>query len=164
MKQNEILNGLVLTSTAALLVSCAPTVRLDTPEPVKIDVAMKVDVYTHEEQSSGTAEAEKQLKTPQERRRYRMQEVQELKNDRVVGEGNTGFLVVKNPPTDPVYADYAQKIVTQENDDRNLLFKQEAAAEEKPVDVVAKEFSKRARESSFPDEWIQEDDGTWVQR
>lgn len=146
------------------LSSCAPTIRLDTPEPVKIDVAMKVDVYTHQEESSGTASNDKNKKTPRERRRYRMAEVQNLKNDRVIGEGNDGFLVLKNPPADPVYADYAQKIVTQENEDRALLFNEEAVAEDKPVGVVAREFSKRAREASFPEEWIQQTDGSWVQK
>ena len=164
MKWNKILNRVVLTGTAGVIVSCAPTIRLDTPEPVKIDVSMEVDVYTHEEKSSGAAQADKEQKTPRERRRYRMAEVQNLKNDRVVGEGNTGYLVVKAPPTDPVYADYAQKIVTQENEDRKLLFKEEASAEDKPVDVVAREFADRARESSLPGEWVQDDEGNWVEK
>lgn len=164
MKCYQWLNGFVLGLTAVGLVACAPTIRLDTPEPVKIDVAMQVDVYTHEEKSSGTAGGEKEQKTPRERRRHRMAEVQNLKNDRVIGEGNDGFLVLREPPIDPVYADYAQKIVTQENADRDLLLKEQAAAEDKPLQVVVKEFAKRARESSFPDEWIQQDDGTWQQK
>jgi len=164
MKLKRIVNILSVLGVAGVMVSCAPTIRLDTPEPVKIDVAMKVDVYTHEEKSSGVAGADKEQKTPRERRRYRMAEVQNLKNDRVIGEGNNGFLVLKNPPTDPVYGDYAQKIVTRENEDRNLLFQEEAATEERPSEVVAKEFAKRARESSFPEEWIQEDDGNWVEK
>ncbi|MEM1158835.1 MAG: DUF1318 domain-containing protein [Verrucomicrobiota bacterium] len=164
MKNNTIWGCGSWVTVALLLVSCAPTIRLDTPDPVKIDVAMQVDVYTHQEKSSGMAGADKENKTPRERRRNRMAEVQNLKNDRVIGEGNTGFLAVKNPPTDPVYADYAQKIVTLENEDRQLIFQAEASAEDKPADMVAKDFSKRARESSFPGEWIQQEDGTWIEK
>jgi len=162
--KNKLWSGSLGLSAAVLVVSCAPTIRLDTPEPVKIDVAMKVDVYTHEEKSSGTASADPEQKTPRERRRYRMAEVQNLKNDRMIGEGNTGFLVLKNAPTDPVYADYAQKILTQENEDRKLLFQEEADAGEKPFEVVAKDFAQRARESSFPGEWVQDDEGNWIEK
>lgn len=154
-----------LLLTLILPVACTPTVRLDTPEPVKIDVAMKVDVYTHEQESSGTADQKKQKEaSPAERRRQRMAEVQELKNDRIVGEGHDGFLKMKDVPTDPVYADYAQRIVAEENADRQALFEQEADAEDKPVDVVAREFGERAREASFPGEWVQPEPDQWVQK
>ncbi len=146
------------------VISCAPTVRLSTPEPVKIDVDMKVDVYTHEEKSSGNAGKSKETKTPQEARRYRMAEVQNLKNDRVVGLGNEGYLKMKNVPTDPVYADYAQRILAEENADRRALFEAEAEEKEKPVEVIAKEFTKRAREASFPGEWLENDAGEWAQK
>jgi len=152
----------IILLTLILPVACTPTVRLDTPEPVKIDVAMKVDVYTHEQESSGEARSGKKKETsPSERRRNRMVEVQELKNARVVGEGFDGFLKVKNVPTDPTYADYAQRVVAEENADRQAIFEDEAQAEEKPVEVVAREFAQRAREASFPGEWVQPEPDQW---
>ena len=42
------------------LASCAPTVRLSTPDPVKIDVNIRTDVYTHDnkdkKEAAGPAE------------------------------------------------------------------------------------------------------------
>lgn len=141
--------------------SCAPTVKLSTPEPVKIDVAMKVDVYTHQQVSSGSNDETTAPKSPREARRLRMMEVQTLKNDRLIGEGNEGYLVMKQAPTDPVYADYAQRILSEENTDRSRIFESDAKEQNKPAEVVAREFAKRARESSFPGEWIQDETGAW---
>lgn len=155
----------MLLLTLILPAACAPTVRLDTPEPVKIDVAMKVDIYTHEEESSGVAGPGKKKETsPSERRRNRMAEVQELKNARVVGEGFDGSLKIKNVPTDPTYADYAQRVVAKENVDRQAIFEDEAQAEDKPVEVIAREFAQRAREASFPGEWVQPEPDQWEQK
>lgn len=156
--------ALASCSLILLVSGCAPTVRLDTPEPVKIDVAMKVDVYTHQQESSGQAGAGKEKKTPRERRRHRMAEVQNLKNDRIVGEGNDGYLEMHTVPTDPTYADYAQRILAEENDDRKKIFDQQAEEKDKPVRQVAREFAQRAIEASFPGEWIQKPDGEWVRK
>lgn len=152
--------------TLGCVAGCTPTIRLDTPEPVKIDVGMKVDVYTHdkkEKTSKGEEENPEDL-TPQERRRNRMAEVQTLKNDRVIGEGKDGFLSVHNPPTDPKYLDYAEKVVGEENEDRKLVYEREANTKKKPVQVVALEASKRLRDSAYPGEWVQKDNGDWVER
>ncbi|NJL19495.1 MAG: DUF1318 domain-containing protein [Bdellovibrionaceae bacterium] len=147
---------------AALLASCAPTIRLDTPEPVKIDVAMKVDVYSHEvkkDKQDGTAAL-----NPAERRRNRMAEVQTLKNNRYVGEGNDGLLHVRELPTDPAYAAYAKEVLEAENADRNALFTTKAEEAAKPQSAIRSEFAAAARQSAFPGEWLQEDDGQWVKR
>ncbi|MEM6823099.1 MAG: DUF1318 domain-containing protein [Verrucomicrobiota bacterium] len=147
-----------------MMVGCAPTVRLDTPEPVKIDVNMKVDIYTHQQESSGKVGKKEDEKSPQEKRRGRMPEVQKLKNDRVIGEGIDGYLKIKNVPTDPVYADYAQRIISQENNDRRKIFIEDGGSDDKPVEVIAREFAKRAREASFPGEWVQTDSGEWKEK
>ncbi|MGF1677601.1 MAG: DUF1318 domain-containing protein [Candidatus Methylacidiphilales bacterium] len=147
--------------TLLALGSCAPTVKLSTPEPVKIDVAMKVDVYTHQQTSSGSTAETSAPKTPRETRRIRMMEVQSIKNDRLIGEGNEGYLVMRQAPTDPVYADYAQRILSEENSDRSRIFESDAKEQNKPIEAVAREFAKRAREASFPGEWIQDADGEW---
>lgn len=149
---------------AASLAACAPTVRLQTPEPVKIDVAMKVDVYTHQQASSGETSAETQRRTPRERRRFRMSEVQNLKNDRIIGEAADGFLKLRKTHVDPVYADYATRIITEENNDRAALFAEKEKEENKPIMVIAREFAKRARESSFPGEWIETESGEWIEK
>ena len=163
MKTN--IPALILAVVAvALGASCAPTVRLDTPEPVKIDVSMKVDVYTHEEKTSGGSTTSEKELTAEEQRRNRMAEVQNLKNDLIIGEAQNGMLKVKEVPVDPVYADYVQRVVAQENEDRTEIFRREAAGKDKPVEVIANEFAKRARESAFPGEWIQLSSGEWKKK
>ncbi|MFM8364778.1 MAG: hypothetical protein ACKOAS_06445, partial [Verrucomicrobiota bacterium] len=69
------------------LASCkAPTVHLATPEPVKVDIAMRIDVYQHgkEEEKKSTA-APKSADAAKERTN-RLAEIQALKNSRIVGE------------------------------------------------------------------------------
>jgi uncharacterized protein len=147
---------------AALLAGCTPTVRLDTPEPVKIDVAMKVDVYSHEvkkDKDDGSAAL-----SPAERRRNRMAEVQTLKNNRSIGEGNDGLLHVRDLPSDPAFAAYAQQVVQDENADRTALFTTKAEESGKPLAAVRTEFAAAARQSAFPGEWLQEESGAWINR
>lgn len=144
--------------------SCTPTVKLKTPEPVKIDVNMNVQVTSKESPTSSKVLIEKNKVTPQESRRKRMKEVQELKNDRRVGEGRDGFLRMVHPPEKDDYRAYAEHIIQEENNDRKALFEQQAAAESKDIAAVIKEFANRAIQSSFKGEWVEETDGTWKQK
>lgn len=152
-----------------ILHGCAPTLRLDTPEPVKIDVAMRVDVFTHEAEKSPDPSGAGAVRTPaatspHQRQRLRMAEVQTLKNDSIIGEGADGLLAIVRPPTDPDYLAYAQRIVTEENADRQEVFQQEASDKARPLEEIVKEFAKRRREAAFRGEWIQSPSGEWVKR
>ncbi len=151
----------LLPATALLLAACAPSVNLTTTEPVKIDVGMRVDVYTHEVERK---QDESAATSPRVNRRNRMSEVQALKNDRVIGEGNDGMLVLRNIPPDPAYAEYAGKIIIEENTDRSAILQSEATTNNKPLDAVVHDFVRRARDSSWPGELIQQDDGSWMER
>lgn len=93
-----------------------------------------------------------------------MGEVQNLKNDRVVGENRLGFLTIVRLPEDPGYAAYAQKIVRAENRDREVLYVQIAKREKEPLQVVEGEYSLLWREHAFPGEWIQLKAGEWVEK
>lgn len=154
--------------SATLLTSCAPTVRLTTPEPVKIDVNMKVEVTTKGDPNAalraGTGGAGQEEPSPRLRQRTRITEVQSLKNDRIVGESSKGLLEIQKLPTDPAYQEYAKKIVEAENKDRAQIYQIEADAQNKPLSFVTAEYTRRLRESAFPGEWIQQADGKWSQR
>jgi uncharacterized protein YdbL (DUF1318 family) len=145
-----------------LLWGCAaPTVpvRIETPEPVKIDVKMQVDVRSKApdpEVQKNQAEID-----ATEKRRLRMGEVQNLKNDRVVGESQRGYLVIVNPPANETYLRYAQRITNEENADRSLIYAAQARSQSKPQEMVEAEFGKRWQERAFPGELIQTTDGTW---
>ena len=149
-----------------LPLSCAPTIRLDTPAPIVIDVNMKVDVV--QSQAPGTLPADAgaalKQKSPRQKQRERMAEIQTLKNDRVIGEANTGYLAVVNKPAKPEYADYAQRIVTEENADRKAIFEEAAKTEGKPEADVAKAYALRWSQGAFPGEMVQDSTGKWITR
>lgn len=151
--------------SAIALVSCSPTVRLDTPEPVKIDVNMNVNVTNENKKtdSSAVVKAADADASPLEARRRRMAEIQDLKNNRIIGESNSGLLVVVKTPDDAKWQEYTDKLVKDENKDREMIFEQEAKTSGKPVDLIAKNFAKKMRDASFPNEWIQTESGEWKQ-
>lgn len=144
------------------LTSCAPTVKLSTPEPVKIDVNMNVHVTT--EQVKKTVDGDEAGKSPRQAQRERMAEVQALKNNRVIGEANTGLLEIRESPADPAYLAYVRRVVDEENRDRQTLVNTEAEAKKMPASTVARDYARRKREAAFAGEWIQQDDGAWVKR
>jgi uncharacterized protein YdbL (DUF1318 family) len=153
---------LAAASGVLALAACAPTVNLSTPEPVKIDVNMNVHVTTEEvKKSVDGAEADH---SPRQALRERMAEIQALKNNRIVGEANTGLLEIKDLPADPAYRSYTERLVQEENRDRQAVIAADAEARKLPVSTVAREYARRKRESSFAGEWIQQEDGAWVKR
>lgn len=136
--------------------------NLATPEPVKVDVNVRLDVYqktaptkAKEEQSSLEVAAN---------RRLRSGEIQQLKNDRIVGEDRDGYLDLRKPPTDPKYLSFAQGIVDSENADRSYLYLTNAQTQSKPLELVEKDYAQLWRDRAFPGEWVQKDDGTWTQK
>jgi uncharacterized protein YdbL (DUF1318 family) len=147
--------------TGSLLAACAPTVNIGTPEPVKIDVSMRADVYTHDDKKK-TVEVE--ALTPAQRRFNRRGEIQDLKNNRVAGEGNNGLLSIREEPKDEKYAGYAKRTAAEENADRTEEFKAKSEELKKPLDVYIKDFAKKTRQSAYPGEWVQKEDGTWEKR
>ncbi len=147
---------------AICLVGCSPTVNLATPQPVKVDVAVRLDVYqtgsptkVKEEQSNLQVAAD---------RRERSGEVQQLKNARVIGEDRDGMLDIRNPPADPKYLAYAKSIVDAENADRLFLYLASAQSKSEPLESAEQEYAKLWRDRAFPGEWVQKDDGTWIQK
>ena len=144
------------------LTGCAPTVNLVTPEPVKVDVAVKLDVYqktpitkAKEEQSSLQIAAN---------RRLRVGEIQNLKNDGVLGEDRDGYLNLRKQPQDPKYLTYAQGVVSAENADRAALYLANAQTQSKPLELVERDYAQLWRDRAFPGEWVQKEDGTWTQK
>ena len=154
------MKGLLSLGLSMALGGCA-TVNLNTPEPLQVDVKMKVDV---ENKGGISAKGEESPLSAAEERRMLSHQVQELKNDRKAGEGKDGLLVLKEVPKDPTYADYAKSVVAKENAAREKLFREKAEVEGKSVAEYAKEFAERAREGSYPGEWIQKDDGAWKKK
>ncbi len=161
-------NHLTPIATALLLSSCAaPTVNLSTPEPVKVEIDMRIDVYQHSGEQTEKTVTAKPAADPSTARRNRMAEVQTLKNSRVVGEGGDGLLSLRvDPPGD--YGDWARATVGSENADRMALMKAEASRLKVPLTDIQKKQAAVAQKMAFKDEWIEveNDNGLreWVQK
>jgi hypothetical protein len=145
-------------------------VNVNTPEPIKVDLSVDVNVYQYnagekkkngDDNSAGFREA-------MDRTRNRMGEVQELKNNRLVGEDRSGLLSIRNRPAGE-YGEYVETTVEAENRDRELLMQHEAGEEDTPLAKIREEQWKHRQRKSFPGEWIEvlEEDGRnyqWIQK
>lgn len=142
----------VALSSFLLLAGCAPTVHLDTPEPLKVDITMKMDVYTHPLSATSTATGEADETNREEalavrRREDRSGEVWAMKNDGVAVESAQGYLEAHPKPG--WESSYIDKIVSEENRDRRLIYEREAMSFKKPINEVEKEHGQRFRQQIY---------------
>ena len=149
---------------ALCLTACAgPTVNLSTPEPVKVDIAMRLDVYQHqkEEKPGQTAQA----KTSENDRLNRAADIQTFKNSRLIGESASALLSIRVEPAGEE-GDSLRKIVEAENASRMALMKEQSARDKIPLPAIQKKQADLARKMAFKGEWIEVEkaDGTleWV--
>ncbi|MCX6965541.1 MAG: DUF1318 domain-containing protein [Verrucomicrobia bacterium] len=158
----KIRNSTVLT--ALVLAGCAgPTVNLSTPEPVKVDISMRLDVYQHQkEEKPGQPAA---ATNPGPDRLNRAADIQTFKNSRLIGESASALLSIRVEPAGEE-GDYLQKIVDAENASRMALMKEQSARDKIPLPAVQKKQADLARKMAFKGEWIEVEkaDGTleWV--
>jgi uncharacterized protein YdbL (DUF1318 family) len=151
-----------LVTALSCLTGCAPTVNLATPEPIKVDIGVTLDVY----QKTPPTKAKEQQSSLEiaANRRLRSGEIQALKSAHIIGEDRDGYLQMRNPPKDPKYLAYAQGVVKAENDDRSYLYLANSQSQNKPMELVGAEYAKLWRDRAFPGEWVQKEDGTWIQK
>ena len=155
-------------SQAGLLVGaftlggCAPTINLATPNPIKVDVGVRLDVYqktapkkAKEEQSTLEVAANRRLRAP---------DIQKLKTAGVIGENRDGYLEMKTQPTDPKALADAQKLIKDENADRSFLYLAKAQAQNEPLEIVESEYAKMWSDRALPGEWVQKENGTWTRK
>ena len=156
-------------ATALFLTACAgPTVNLATPQPIKVDIAMRLDVYQHAKEASKKSTPTSTTSTdPAEARRNRMADIQTFKNSRLVGEGRDALLAIRvDTPGD--YGDFIRKTVDAENSDRMALMKSEAEKQKAALPQVQSKQASLAAKLAFKGEWIEivKDDGSaeWIQK
>lgn len=159
------MTGRVLATAAALW--CAgckgPTVNLSTPEPIVVDINMRVDVY---ERGGGSAAAKpspaSDLPAADARRRSRMGDIQTFKNSRLVGEGRDGLLYVLSRP-EGSYGTYVDTTTAEENADRLVVMKQLASERRMVLADVQTQQGELWRNRSFSGEWVEapQDNNTW---
>lgn len=161
---------LLSAAVAVLLAGCsAPTVNLATSDPIKVDIAMRLDVYQHANNSaakspaSSGSSASASADSPESRRRSRMADIQNFKNSRLVGEGRDGLLSVRVDTVGDA-GDYVRKTVAEENADRMALMKAMAEKSKRSLEDVQAEQSALWQKRSFKGELIEvaNPDGTFV--
>ena len=154
------LTGLVLA--LGFFTGCAPTVNLATPEPIKVDVGVRLDVY--QKTPPNKAKDEQSSLEIAAARRLRSGEIQQLKSAHVIGEDRDGYLAMREPPKDPKYLAYAEGVINAENTDRSYLYLANAQTKSEPMELVGADYAKLWRDRAFPGEWVQKEDGTWIQK
>ncbi len=139
-----------LSSTFAfwlILVGCAPTVEITTPKPLKVDITMNVDVYQRETKNPTQRKRSNEENQVLRRRDTRSGEIWAMKYDAVIDEGAHGYLETKmlsgwNPA-------YVQRLVSEENNDRRILYEREAIESTRPLSTVETEAGQRLREQAY---------------
>jgi len=158
---------IIAASTALGLASCAgPTVNLATPEPVKVDIAMRLDVYQHDKELEKKTPAPESAE-PGKDRLNRAADLQTFKNSLLIGEGADALLAIRvESPGE--YGEHIRKTVEAENIDRMALMKAQAEREKIPLPTVQKKQADLARKMAFKGEWIEVEkpDGSreWIQK
>ena len=145
-----------LLVAAVVCVSCGRPfdVNVGTDEPIQVNVNMDVHVYQHGQDSPEAKAMREDHATVLKRRRNRMEEIQKLKNNRLVGEDHQGLLSIRNLPAGK-YGLYVKKTVGEENQDRNFLMKAEAEEKGTALGEVKQNQWRHWQRKSFPGEWIQ---------
>ena len=157
----------LIALTVLLAAGCkGPTVSLSTPEPIVVDINMRVDVYERGSGSAGGAAAKPKpsgnVPAADASRRARMGDIQTFKNSRLVGENRQGLLVVRDQPAGS-YGQYVAKMVSEENADRLVLMRQLAAERNMSLEDIQQQQGELWRNRSFSGEWIEvpQDNNTW---
>lgn len=154
---------------AALALAACNSIPIDvgTKQPVKVDIAMKVDVYQHSDPNGP-----KKVPVPPpadigRSRRMRMGEIQILKNSRLIGENHAGYLEVRTVPPGE-YGDYVHTTVDAENSDRGRLIEKLAKEKNVPVSQAERQQAELFQKGAFPGEWIEVPDAdgkfAWKQK
>ncbi|MCE9611919.1 MAG: YdbL family protein [Chthoniobacter sp.] len=143
-------------------------IDVGTKEPVKVDIAMKVDVYQHADPNGPKKPAVLAPVTDVAKsRRNRMGEIQILKNSRLVGENHAGYLEVRTQPPGE-YGDYVKTTVDAENSDRGRLIEKLAKEKNIPVSQAERQQAELFQKGAFTGEWIEEPDANgkfaWMQK
>lgn len=91
--------------------------------------------------------------------RQRVAAVDQLKAAGVVGEANTGFLVVRGEG-----GAEAEAVVKAENADRAVVFAELAARSGGNAETAGRTFARQIAAASKPGVWLQREDGGWFKK
>ncbi len=126
---------------------CAPTVQLATPEPLKVDIAMSIDVRQHSTEGGEKRPLNDTEVAALRRREARSGQIWTMKNDGAAVETEKGYLEAR-PKTGWNPAD-VEKLVAEENADRKIMYEAEAVAESRSVTLIEEEAGRLLRRQAY---------------
>ncbi len=140
----------------AALASCKtlPEVPITTPEPLEVNLNMRLDVYQYRGDEPLDREAAKNASEATQRMRNRMQEIQALKNNQLVGEDHRGLLLIREVPEGD-WGVQMKKAVAAENADRTLIMRQKARESNRTLHEVESEQWRLRTQQANTGEWIE---------
>ena len=142
-------------SVSKTLEHAAKSITLNTPEPIKVDMKITLDVYQHEGPEKKKVEQEPDSTAEASRRKFNRQtEIQELKNSRLIAETHQGLLLLREQPAG-TYGGYVKDTVDKENADRRTLMLEDARQHQRELHEVEKEHYEANAKVSHPGEWIE---------
>lgn len=148
----------LLTALAAILCmsSCKtlPEVPLTTPKPLEVNLNMRLDIYQYRGDEPLDKEAAKGASEATQRMRNRMDEVQTLKINQLVGEDHRGLLQIREVPAGD-WGPQMKKAVAAENEDRMLLMRQKAKESNRPLHEIESEQWRLRTQQANTGEWIE---------
>lgn len=147
---------MVACLAAALLAGCRtfPAVPITTPEPLEVNLNMRLDIYQYRGDEPRDNEATKNASEATQRMRNRMAEIQSLKNNQLVGEDHRGLLQIREVPAGE-WGPQMKKTVAAENEDRTLLMRQKAKESDRALHEVEAEQWRLRTQQANTGEWIE---------
>ena len=165
--------SLFLFATALVAGCSIPPVALTTPEPIKVNINMRVDVYQYSDVSKGKKSSKQGGEKGEESaaadtiRSNRRASIQSFKNSQYIGEGHEGLLIVLKTSLGDL-GNRVRKEVEAENADRSVEMQSQAQKEKIPISEIQTRQGEVNRIRAFKGEWIEKanPDGTftWIQK
>lgn len=123
------------------------------------------------EQKSPISEEKQRVLEAIQNQNFNQDDIDEFKRKGCVGENNQGYLEIllcEDAEQNPQYNRLIQEVVAEENRDREIIMYRVIEVNpdlsEDDMEKVRQIFVDRNHQNAKPGEWIQMDDGTWVQK
>ncbi len=157
--ESSLMSFLPPVAALAVLLCCSacktlPAIPLTTPKPLEVNLNMRLDIYQYRGDEPLDNEATKNAGEATLRLRNRMQEIQTLKNNQLVGEDHRGQLLIREVPTGE-WGPQMKKTVAAENEDRMLLMRQKAKEANRPLHEIEAEQWRLRTQQANTGEWIE---------
>ena len=153
--ERRFIASTLLLSSAFFASACKqlPEIPITTPEPLQVNLNMRLDVYQYRGDEPDDKEASKALSEANTRMRNRMSEIFRYKEPGDVGENHRGLLEIRQVPASE--GDAVKKAVADENTDRMLVMRRKAAESNRTLQEIQDEQWKLQIGQASDIHWIE---------